>query len=563
MRAMRRTPLLIIALAAPALAAPDADFDKLVDEFYAGYSAAHPTEATSLGLHDHDADLDDLSPAGIKREVARLESFRPRFQAIDEKKLSPERAIDLQLVRDSIAADLLNLQQIQQVRHEPAAWSRLANRAVYVIISRDYAPADVRLKAAVARMERVPALLDTARGSLTDVAPIAIDIALREIPGMVSFFQKDVPRAFPSVKDAKLASALRKSCEATAAALLSYEKFLRELRPRAKGGYALGEPLFRQKLKLEEMIETPPSDLLASAESELKRLQSEFRVTAAKIDPKRPAAAVQADLAKDHPKPEAAIADTAARLQRLRKFLADKKIVTVPSEILPKVQETPPFLRATTMASMDTPGPFETRATEAYYSVTLPEPGLSAAQVDEFMENFARTLVDVVSIHEAYPGHYVQFLWQPRLTSKVRKFTDASSNSEGWAHYCEQMILDEGFGDGDPKLRLAQLQDALLRAARYVAAIRMHTRGATYDDIVTLFEKEGYQTRPVAEIEARRATEDPTFLVYTYGKLEILKLRDEYKRKLGPAWSLGKFHDAFLGQGPIPLPLMRRALLGK
>jgi uncharacterized protein (DUF885 family) len=213
---------------------------------------------------------------------------------------------------------------------------------------------------------------------------------------------------------------------------------------------------------------------------------------------------------------------------------------------------------------MFTPGPFETRARDAMYNVTLPDPAWPKERVEDFLRGaFNRPLMDVVSIHETFPGHYVQFLWNQRLDSKVRKLIDATSSSEGWAHYCEQMLLDEGFGGGDPKLRLAQLQDALLRAARYVVAIRMHARGMSFAQAKAFFVDEGYQSAEVADMEAKRGTEDPTYLVYTLGKLEILRLRDDYRRKLGPAFTLRRFHDALLAQGAIPLPLARRALLGE
>ena len=173
---------------------------------------------------------------------------------------------------------------------------------------------------------------------------------------------------------------------------------------------------------------------------------------------------------------------------------------------------------------------------------------------------YSRPLIDVVTIHEAYPGHYTQFLFGPRLT-KARKYFGVTSNSEGWAHYTEQMVLDEGYGAGDAKLRLSQLQDALLRAARYVAALRMHTRGMTFEQAVDLFHKDGFQTRQVAELEARRGTQDPMFMSYTYGKLEIYRLRDEYRKKLGPRFTLRGFHDTFLGYGHAPLKLVREAML--
>jgi len=231
--------------------------------------------------------------------------------------------------------------------------------------------------------------------------------------------------------------------------------------------------------------------------------------------------------------------------------------------VMPIVQESPPFMRAFTLASMDTPGPYETHATEAYYNVTLPDPKWTPAEVDSYMRGgFSRTVIEMVSIHEAFPGHYVQFLWMPKMRSRTRKLYACSSNAEGWAHYAEQMMIDEGIAGADPKQHLAQLQEALLRAARYVAGIRMHTRGMTVAQAIELFEKQGLQSHKVAEMEAKRGTEDPTYLYYTYGKLEILKLRDDYKRKLGAQYSLRRFHDAFLAQGAIPLVLVRKALLG-
>ncbi len=236
--------------------------------------------------------------------------------------------------------------------------------------------------------------------------------------------------------------------------------------------------------------------------------------------------------------------------------------MTIPSQVMPIVQESPPFMRAFTLASMDTPGPFELQATEAYYNVTLPDPAWPAAQVEDYMRGaFSRGIIQLVSIHEAFPGHYVQFLWMPKMPTRTRKLYACSSNAEGWAHYSEQMMLDEGWGNGDPKLRLAQVQEALLRAARYVVGIRMHTMGMTMAEAEELFVKKGLQSKKVAEMETKRGTEDPTYLYYTWGKLQILQLREDYKKKLGSAYTLRKFHDAFLALGAIPLPILRKALL--
>jgi uncharacterized protein (DUF885 family) len=226
------------------------------------------------------------------------------------------------------------------------------------------------------------------------------------------------------------------------------------------------------------------------------------------------------------------------------------------------VQETPPFLRATTSASMDIPGPFEKVATEAYYNMTLPDPKLSAKETEEFMRQWYYAAIANVSVHEVWPGHYLQFLYARDFPSDVRKVFGAATNSEGWAHYCEQMVIDEGFHADDPRYRLSQIQDALLRDARFIVGIRMHTEGMTVPEAEEFFVKEGYQPRPTARSESKRGTSDPTYGYYTMGKLMILKLRDDYKVKMAGRFSLQNFHDAFIGLGRLPLPLIRKAMLG-
>jgi uncharacterized protein (DUF885 family) len=220
---------------------------------------------------------------------------------------------------------------------------------------------------------------------------------------------------------------------------------------------------------------------------------------------------------------------------------------------------------------MGTPGPFETHATEAYFNVTLPDPSMTPAQVEGYMHSFNVGTVISTAIHEAYPGHYIQFLWLPQAPSRVRKLLGASTDVEGWAHYCEQMMMDEGYGqpgagakdERESKfLRLGQLQDALLRNARFIAGIEMHTGKMSFDDAIAFFQKEGYQSKEAATVETKRGAGDPTYLYYTLGKLEIMKLREDVKKKQGAAFSLEQFHNDFLRQGFPPIKIVREALLG-
>jgi uncharacterized protein (DUF885 family) len=229
-------------------------------------------------------------------------------------------------------------------------------------------------------------------------------------------------------------------------------------------------------------------------------------------------------------------------------------------------------MRATTQASMDPPGPYETHSTKAYFNVTLPEKDWSPQRVAEHMAAFNVGTIVSTSVHEAYPGHYVQFLYIPRIDSKIRKLTGANTNVEGWAHYCEQMMLDEGYAAAPPNatpeqlrqarlIRLGQLQDALLRNARFVVSIKLHTGQFTFDQAVDFFVKEGYQSHAIGLMETKRGTSDATYLYYNLGKLQILKLREDLRKKQGAAFSLERFHDDFLLQGPVPIKIIRKAML--
>jgi uncharacterized protein (DUF885 family) len=369
--------------------------------------------------------------------------------------------------------------------------------------------------------------------------------------------------AFKSVSDPKLLSDFQAANKGVIAALKDYEQWMKnDLLPRSQGDFRLGAPTYTKKLQYEEMVDIPLDRLLQIGYDDLHENQKKFAETAARIDPKKTPKQILDEMEKDHPPADKLLDAFRDTLGGLTKFIEDRKIVTIPSPVPPILEETPPFMRALTFASMDTPGPFESVAKEAFFNVTLPEKGWPKERVEDFMGAFNRGTILSTAIHEAYPGHYVQFLWMQHVDSKVRKLLGAASNAEGWAHYSEQMMLDEGYTNGDPKMRLGQLQDALLRNARYIVGIEMHTGKRTYDQGIEFFEKEGYQTHETAVRETKRGTSDPTYLYYTLGKLQIMKLRDDYRKKKGSSFSLEEFHDSFMKQGFPPIKIVRKALLG-
>ena len=528
-------------------------FDRFFDEYYFHF---YPTAGTSAGFHQYDPKLEDYSQAAVRERVTVLRQFEKQFAAL------PASA-DRDLVLGKIRADLLELESIRQWETNPDTYSGGITNSIFLIMSRTFAPAADRLGSVIAREKQMPAVFVAARKNLKNPPRIYTEIAIEQLPGIISFFEKDVPLAFREVRDKALLADFQKCNQGVTAALRSYQDFLKkDLLPRSHGDFRIGTENYRRKLDYEEMVDIPLDQLLKTGYANLRQNQEAFRQAAKKIDPNKTAMQILGDLQKDHPTGAELLASFRNVLAGLRDFIVQRRIVDIPSPVMPIVEETPPFMRALTSASMDTPGPYEKVATEAFFNITLPEATWPKRQVEEHLESFNRGTIISTAIHEAYPGHYVQFLWMKQAPSKTRKLLGAGSNAEGWAHYCEQMLLDEGYGAGDPKLRLGQLQDALLRNARYIAGIEMHTGKMTFDQGVDFFVKEGYQTRANAERETKRGTSDPTYLVYTLGKLEILKLRDDYKRRQGAKFTLREFHDNFMKQGYPPVKIVRRALLG-
>ena len=535
-----------------ATAAGQSPIDRFFDEYYFPYN---PTTATSSGIHKYDGKLEDYSKAGNATRIANLKKFEREIS-----KLPPNA--DQDLVLSYIHASLLELETIRMWEKNPDLYSSGISSSAFTIMSRTFAPQAVRLKSLIERERQMPRVLADARVNVRNPPRVYTEIAIEQLPGITAFFEHDVPLAFTEVTDPKLIEQFHQSNAAVIAALKDYEKYLRDdLLARSHGDFRLGAENYAKKLAFEEMVDIPLDRLLEIGYDNLRANQKRFREVAAEIDPDRTPQQILEDLEKDHPAPDKLLSAFNDVCTKLRDFIVARKIITIPSLVPPILEETPPFMRALTFASMDTPGPYETVAKEAFFNVTLPEKSWSAERVENFMGAFNQGTILSTAIHEAYPGHYVQFLWMQRINSRVRKLLGANTNVEGWAHYCEQMMMDEGFSQ-DPRMRLGQLQDALLRDARYIVGIQMHTGKFTMEQGIEFFEKEGYQPHETADRETKRGTSDPTYLYYTLGKLEIMKLREDYRNMKGAQFSLQEFHDTFVKQGFPPIKIVRREMLG-
>jgi len=555
-------------------ATADSEFVNLADQYFDQYYFPfNPTSGTNVGFHQYDSQLEDYSRSGINRQIALLKKFEQQVDRIDPAKLSLQESTDRQLVLDDVRSRLLTLEEIRPWEKNPDYYSSGITVSVFTIMERKFAPADQRLKSLTAREKLIPAVFDAARQNLKNSPSVYVDVALEQLPGIIRFFQNDVPAAFQDAKDPGVLADFRAANQKVIDALGQYQNFVeKELKPKAHGDFRIGAENFRKKLLYDEDVDIPLDRLIEIGMANLRQNQQSFREVGRQIDPSKTPQQILEEIGSDHPAPAALLQTFRDMLGGLRAYVEDHHIVGVPSQVMPIVEETPPFMRALTFASMDTPGPYEMVAKEAYFNVTLPESSWTPKQVEEHMHGFNRGTLVSTAVHEVFPGHYVQFLWLFSAPTKVRKLLGCSSNAEGWAHYSEQMMLDEGFGRTPGtdlshdtaflKLRLGQLQDALLRNARYIVGLQMHSGKMTFDQGVQFFEKEGYQSHENSLRETKRGTSDPTYLYYTLGKLEILKLRDDYKKKTGPNFSLEDFHNKFLQQGFPPVKLIRRAMLG-
>jgi uncharacterized protein (DUF885 family) len=555
--------LIVLASSGYATEPGDRAYTARAEEAIAASLAWRPLDATNIGLHDYDGKLPDYRKAAIAAGIARLQSCLTELEKLDPALLSARGRYDRLIILAGLHRDLFWLRDDRRYFRDPMVY--IPDVAVY--IQQNFAPSAERLKSVIAIENALPGVFSAARENLEDVLPRpAVEEAIRNAQGAAEFFEKDLVAAFSDVHDPKLMDSFHSSTKLAASELRDYAEFLEKQRlPKVDNKFALGRDRYR-KLVAGELISLTPKALLALGMKELKAEQGRFAAAAHAIDPGRKPVEVFAAIQHEHPTAESLISDTRKNLDAIRQFVIDKDIISVPSQVRVVVQETPPYLRQN-FAMMCSPGPLEKNSSRAFYYVTPVDPAWKKEQQEEWLTSFNYYTTDVVSIHEAYPGHYIHGL-HLRAAGVTRPEAVFSSYAftEGWAHYCEQMMLEQGFGAGGDavraaKYRLAQSDEALLRVCRLCVSVRMHCQGMTVDEAARFFQDNCYYEAKPARMEAIRGTYDPEYLYYTLGKLQFLKLRDDYRKQEGPAYSLRKYHDAALSHGTPPLRLLRQVLL--
>lgn len=543
-------------------------FAALSQRYLDEYAASHPVAATDWGIHTYDHALRDLGAAGIEARARQARALLTEVEAIERASLRGPAYHDHRLLEYALRAELLALEEERAWQKNPMVYNGEIANGVASLVDRDFAPLPERLRALIARLDAIPAVLAAARANLRDVPRLFAETGVELTRGTVSFLKTDLPAALAAHGMASVDPALAADYQrAHAQALTELEAFIgwleRDVLPVAAGDFRLGRDLYQRKLLYEEHVDLTPEALRDMNEAAIERYHAWVAREAARIDPGKTPAEIMAAIADDYPPPEALLDTARQYMDQARQFIIDRELLTLPSDDLPIVRPTPAYAR-TGFASMSTPGPFETRATQAYYNITTVDPAWDQARAHQHLTYFNRPGLLGITVHEAFPGHFVQLLYSPALPTPLRKVLQPGSLVEGWAHYTEQMMVDEGLGGGAPEVRLAQLRRALQRHARWYAGLALHVFDVPVEEAARRFQEIAYFAAFPALRETQRGAYNPTYLYYALGRMQILELRDAYRahqEAAGRDFSLQEFHDRFLRLG-LPASLAREELLG-
>jgi uncharacterized protein (DUF885 family) len=534
-----------------------------VDDLLGFLHETHPTHATLDGVHTHDDLLEDVSHQAVESETRALSGYLRRLDEINREALTNIERLEHRMLTANLQARMFELEDVRTWARNPQYYSDLLASSLAAQTLFLHAPAPERARRVLSKLRQAPRLIQAARDNIEDPPGIYVKVGIETMRGALKFIDDELPRAFTDLDDLHLLGDLADAQTEAAHAVASYLQYLEtEAAPRARGSFRLGREKFERKLRLEEGVAVPVDRLLAIAARELKETQEAFRTLAGRMnggDPMETWARTKAE----HPAPGELVGVGRQQLAELATFLERHALITLPPGEPITVAPTPEFYRWS-FASMWTPGPFESKPSGAYYYLTDVDASWPPERQDEHLRDYNYPTLWSISIHEVYPGHFLHYQHLRRVESKTRKSIMFAPTSfvEGWAHYCEQMMIESGFGRQDYGIQLGQLAESLVRLARFIVGIRLHAEDMSVEQGVRFFRDEAFMEENSARREAERGTFDPTYLVYTVGKLMLLKLRQDWKQQQAKAFSLRSFHDTLLGQGTAPFWLHRQLMLG-
>ena len=533
-----------------------------VDDLLGYLHETHPTFATLDGVHTHDDLLEDLSRHAVDSEAHALAGYLRRLDEIKQDALTPTEQLEHRMLTANLQARMFDLEVVRPWERNPQYYSDLIASSLAGQTLFSHAPAPERARRVLSKLRQTPRLIQAARDNVKEPPGIFVKVGIETMKGALKFIDHELPRAFADLDDLHLLSDLADAQTEASHAVGAYIQELETAAPKARASFRLGREKFEQKLRLEEGISLPVDRLLTIAMRELQKTQDAFRTLAGRINGGDPMEA-WAKTKAEHPGPGQLVTVGREQLDELSTFLERQALITMPRAEEITVAPTPDFYRWS-FASMWTPGPFETKPSRAYYYLTDVDPSWPAERQEEHLRDYNYPTLWSISIHEVFPGHFLHYQHLRKVESKARKSIMFSPASfvEGWAHYCEQMMIEAGFGRKEYGIQLGQLAEALIRLARFVVCIKLHAEDMSVEQGVRFFREEAFMEELSARREAERGTFDPTYLVYSVGKLMLLKLRQDVKQQEGKNFSLKNFHDTLLSNGTAPFWLHRQLMLG-
>ncbi len=548
------------------LSAP-ADLEQTFQTYLNEEFKLHPTYATAMGNHDYDDQMDDLSNEFHEKQVERLKSTIARVEAMDSQQWNAATRIDHKIWLHSLKQRLWQHEHDNRFVNDPRVYIEYASGSVYTLLTQSTLPRERNVANAAKRIGFVPNIIEAAKANLRNPAKILTEVAIAQTSGAIAFYEKDI---YAISGELAATSELRKPCEAAVAALKEYQRFLKEdLLSKSNGEWRLGRKKFAEKLELELQAGLSADEVLQEAESEAARVERELYVIAKQLwfkqfpnaplpaddaaGRRRVVAEVLAKIGEDRSTPETLLADTKKTVDGIRTFIRDRQIITLPEPDRCEIIEMPEFQRGYSVAYMNNAPPLDPNA-RSFYAVSPPLPQWSKEVGDALLKEYNHKMLQILTIHEAYPGHYVQIEYANRNPSLVRKVLADGTFIEGWAVYTEQMMLDQGYGNGDLALRTQQLKFYLRAVLNAILDHKMHCTGMTDDEAKELLMVRGFQTEGEALGKIQRAKQQSGQLsTYFVGRTAFYRVRQKIQRERGDKFDLGKFHEAVLSHGSVPV----------
>ena len=575
----------VLAISSGAISASGQGMDGKLNAFFQDYLDTQlrhqPFAATQLGDHRFDNLLDDLSREAIEARCARnREALEALPRQVDCALLSRDSQIDYEIFRQDLSRSIWLAENTHPFEEDPRLYTEYLSDSVYLLLAQSTLPKETNIANCLARMEQMPRVVAAAKANLLHPARPLLETAIRQNQGSIAFYERDL---FEFAGKTPQLAALKASASRVAACLKDYQAFLeKDLLPRATGEWRVGREKFYRKLELELDAGLTADQVLADAHAEFERVQRDMYVVARQLwSGFFPSRALLPDdsagrretiqhvldrIAQEHGSPKTLTRDVRRDVAQIQRFIAARDLLRLPAPDSCRVVEMPEFQRGNSTAYMNSPPPLDPKAL-GYYAVSPPPKDWSAQQIKSYLEEYNSYMLQILTIHEAYPGHYVQFEYSNRNPSRIRRVLGSGVYIEGWAVYTEQTMLDEGYGKGDLALRLTQLKFYLRAVANAILDHQMHCDGMTDEEALKFLMEQAYQSEGEARLKIIRAKQSSVQLsTYFVGRMAHYRLRQAIQRESGAQFDLGRYHEAVLAHGPVPvkyLPELVRARLAQ